>query len=616
MQELSTPTKDQRLMSSSIHDPLSTTELPTPTSQTTVELLSNDIKKTESMDSGVVLLTPGTSPHTTRGSSDMVLSSDHTPSSQRRHYQGAHSQYTNQTNGYSMNTQTEAYINEHPNYQTRFQESNAYLSNNNVTTVPQPNPYLPGSYYPPYYAASQQTAGGRPGVPAFRPPFGVPAATPCYGAQWQAQQQHYPMNGTHPYMKPYVSNGVTQQLMAVHAPQNTSMYPPVTPVGQPNVPYLNQPAYLPSVPPNPAVGNNSSGFPAPSTNMTPYTHTKPREDVRSESEDALRSDNASKPELKQQNAYLTRLVSMHPAIPPAIPSMFPISQEEKKTENPGKTKNVYIRGLPPTTTDESLLLYCNRFGKVVSSKAIIDVNNNLCKGFGFACFEELKSAVLCISAMTLCGYQCSFAKESFSARLQNLQDKDSTNLYISNLPLHWNEDDISNLFKPHRIVSNRVLRDSKNQSRGVGFARMQDRFVAEEIIDSFNDYCIDPTLPPLQIRFADSAEQKKFKGQTQKRRMWRAREYNVLTKSITALNDAYSNLDRTETPPVSMYPKMNLYMPVDNNVYATSPVYDNFNWQNMYPPASAYPVNAETSIPKAAYSGYKTQKNIATAGVN
>ncbi|WBW74235.1 meiotic RNA-binding protein 1 [Schizosaccharomyces osmophilus] len=614
MQELSTPTKDQRLMSSSIHDPLSTTELPTPTSQTTVELLSNEIKKTESVDSGVVLLTPGSSPNTTRGSSDMVMSSDQTPGSQRRHYQGVHSQYTSQNNDYYMNAQTEQYINE-PITQTRFPESNTYISNNNVTGVPQPNPYLSGSYYPPYYA-SQQAPSGRADVGAYRPPYGVSAATPsCYGSQWQTQQpnQHYPMNGTHPYMKPYVSNGVTQQLMAVHAPQNTSMYPPVSQVGQPNVPYLNQPAYM-SVPPNPAVSRNSSGYHATSPNMPPYT--QPRETPRSESEDTFRTDIDVKPETKQQNAYLTRLVSMHPAIPPAIPSMFPISQEEKKTENPGRTKNVYIRGLPPSTTDETLLLYCNRFGKVMSSKAIIDVSSNMCKGFGFACFEELKSAALCISAMTLCGYQCSFAKESFSARLQNLQDKESTNLYISNLPLRWNEDDICNLFKPHRIVSNRVLRDSKNQSRGVGFARMQDRFVAEEIIERFNDYFIDPTLPPLQIRFADSAEQKKFKGQTQKRRMWRAREYNVLTKSITALNDAYTKIDRTEAPSVSMYPKMNLYMPVDNNVYASSPVYDNYGWQNMYPPASAYPVNHETSIPKVAYPGYKVQSNVGAAGVN
>ncbi|EPX70485.1 meiotic RNA-binding protein 1 [Schizosaccharomyces octosporus yFS286] len=610
MQDLSTPTKDQRLMSSSIHDPLSTTELPTPTSQTTVELLSNDIKKTENIDSGVVLLTPGSSPHTTRGSSDMVLSSDQTPGSQRRHYQGVQTQYTNQTDSYYMNTQTEQYINE-PTTQTRFPESNAYISNNNVTTVPHLNPYLSGSYYPPYYA-SQQAASGR----AYRPPYGVSAATPsCYGTQWQAQQpnQHYPMNGTHPYIKPFVSNGVTQQLMAVHAPQNTSIYPPIPPVGQSNVPYINHPAYMP-VPHNPAIHSNSSGYPAASPNLAPYT--QPRENLHSESEDTFRTDVDAKPELKQQNAYLTRLVSMHPAIPPAIPSMFPISQEEKKTENPGRTKNVYIRGLPPTTSDETLLLYCNRFGKVTSSKAIIDVNNNMCKGFGFACFEELKSASLCISAMTLCGYQCSFAKESFSARLQNLQDKESTNLYVSNLPLHWNEDDISNLFKPHRIVSNRVLRDSKNQSRGVGFARMQDRYVAEEIIECFNDYCIDPNLPPLQIRFADSAEQKKFKGQTQKRRMWRAREYNVLTKSISALNDAYTKLDRTEASSVSMVPKMNLYMPVDNNVYASSPVYDNYTWQNMYPPASAYPVNPETSIPKVAYSGYKVQNNVGAAGVN
>jgi hypothetical protein len=34
------------------------------------------------------------------------------------------------------------------------------------------------------------------------------------------------------------------------------------------------------------------------------------------------------------------------------------------------------------------------------------------------------------------------------------------------------------LFYPHRVTSNKILRDAQGRSRGVGFARMESRFEA------------------------------------------------------------------------------------------------------------------------------------------
>jgi hypothetical protein len=42
---------------------------------------------------------------------------------------------------------------------------------------------------------------------------------------------------------------------------------------------------------------------------------------------------------------------------------------------------VYIRGLHPTTDDELLLRYTQRFGDVETSKAIIDTGSGACKGY-------------------------------------------------------------------------------------------------------------------------------------------------------------------------------------------------------------------------------------------
>ncbi|TNN02311.1 hypothetical protein fugu_009798 [Takifugu bimaculatus] len=41
--------------------------------------------------------------------------------------------------------------------------------------------------------------------------------------------------------------------------------------------------------------------------------------------------------------------------------------------------NLYIRGLLPATTDQDLIKLCQPYGKIVSTKAILDKNTNQCK---------------------------------------------------------------------------------------------------------------------------------------------------------------------------------------------------------------------------------------------
>ncbi|KAG9301296.1 hypothetical protein G9A89_012680 [Geosiphon pyriformis] len=166
--------------------------------------------------------------------------------------------------------------------------------------------------------------------------------------------------------------------------------------------------------------------------------------------------------------------------------------------NPTKTTNIYIRGLPPTTTDETLHAMCSIYGAITSSKAIIDQKQGDCKGYGFVMYESEDQAKHAIEQLTHLGLQVSFAKESFSTRLKNLQDMASTNIYLSNLPLEMNEQQLEELFKPYKVVSNRILRDSNGTSRGVGFARMEDRDSALAIIQKFNGYQLPGASLPLQ----------------------------------------------------------------------------------------------------------------------
>ncbi|GAA6080876.1 RNA-binding motif, single-stranded-interacting protein 1 isoform X1, partial [Tachysurus ichikawai] len=67
------------------------------------------------------------------------------------------------------------------------------------------------------------------------------------------------------------------------------------------------------------------------------------------------------------------------------------------------------------------------------------------------------------------------------------QEQDPTNLYISNLPLTVDEQELETLLKPFgQVVSTRILRDANGASRGVGFARMESTEKCDAVISHFN----------------------------------------------------------------------------------------------------------------------------------
>lgn len=68
-------------------------------------------------------------------------------------------------------------------------------------------------------------------------------------------------------------------------------------------------------------------------------------------------------------------------IPHAVPAVSSRKTLQESFDNPSGTTNVYIRGLHPDTTDGMLLAYASRFGKVQTSKAIIDNQTGACKGY-------------------------------------------------------------------------------------------------------------------------------------------------------------------------------------------------------------------------------------------
>ncbi|XP_064802959.1 RNA-binding motif, single-stranded-interacting protein 3 isoform X4 [Oncorhynchus masou masou] len=170
--------------------------------------------------------------------------------------------------------------------------------------------------------------------------------------------------------------------------------------------------------------------------------------------------------------------------------------------------NLYIRGLPSGTSDQDLIKLCQPYGKIVSTKAILDKNTNHCKGYGFVDFDTQTAAQKAVASLKASGVQAQMAKQ---------QEQDPTNLYVSNLPVSMDEQELENMLKPFgHVISTRVLRDANGVSRGVGFARMESTEKCDVVIQHFNGRFLKtpPGVPapvePLLCKFADGGQKKRL----------------------------------------------------------------------------------------------------------
>ncbi|XP_056300111.1 RNA-binding motif, single-stranded-interacting protein 3-like isoform X2 [Pseudoliparis swirei] len=169
--------------------------------------------------------------------------------------------------------------------------------------------------------------------------------------------------------------------------------------------------------------------------------------------------------------------------------------------------NLYIRGLPLATSDQDLVKLCQPLGKIVSTKAILDKNTSQCKGYGFVDFDSPAAAQKAVASLRASGVQAQMAKQ---------QEQDPTNLYISNLPLSMDEQQLQSTLKPFgHVVSTRILRDASGLGRGVGFARMESTEKCDVVIQNFNGKFLKTppgmTAPaePLLCKFADGGQKKR-----------------------------------------------------------------------------------------------------------
>ncbi|XP_045168214.2 RNA-binding motif, single-stranded-interacting protein 2-like isoform X5 [Mercenaria mercenaria] len=191
--------------------------------------------------------------------------------------------------------------------------------------------------------------------------------------------------------------------------------------------------------------------------------------------------------------------------PRSMPAASPNTSQSSGGSQSGSEQlsktNLYIRGLNPNTTDKDLVNLCSPYGKIISTKAIVDQTTNKCKGYGFVDFETNQAAEVAVQALQAQGIQAQMAKQ---------QEQDPTNLYIANLPLYFSEQNLENMLKDYgTVISTRILRKPDGVSRGVGFARMESKEKCEQVINGFNGKILPGCTEPLLAKFADGGNKKK-----------------------------------------------------------------------------------------------------------
>uniref|UniRef100_A0A2K5F9C0 RNA binding motif single stranded interacting protein 2 n=1 Tax=Aotus nancymaae TaxID=37293 RepID=A0A2K5F9C0_AOTNA len=96
--------------------------------------------------------------------------------------------------------------------------------------------------------------------------------------------------------------------------------------------------------------------------------------------------------------------------PPSPSNSTPNSSSGSNGNDQLSKTNLYIRGLQPGTTDQDLVKLCQPYGKIVSTKAILDKTTNKCKGYGFVDFDSPSAAQKAVTALKASGVQAQMAK--------------------------------------------------------------------------------------------------------------------------------------------------------------------------------------------------------------
>lgn len=148
-------------------------------------------------------------------------------------------------------------------------------------------------------------------------------------------------------------------------------------------------------------------------------------------------------------------------------------------------------------------------GPVENCRVMKDIKTGYSYGYGFVSFTRPQDAEKAIQQLNGLDIFNKRIKVSFAR--PNGEDIKDTNLYITNLPRHFNEHDLEMLFSSYgNIVQKNLLVDKiTGMKRGVGFVRFNRREEAQEAIRNLDGQTLDGSNEALCVRVAQDHGKKR-----------------------------------------------------------------------------------------------------------
>jgi RNA recognition motif-containing protein len=163
--------------------------------------------------------------------------------------------------------------------------------------------------------------------------------------------------------------------------------------------------------------------------------------------------------------------------------------------------NLIINYLPPTMSEGTLATLFSPYGSLERCKIVVDLHTLRSRGYGFVKYDNPVSAERALSALN--GYELNGKRLKVAFARKQSKDIQNANLYITNIPLHYSDNDLYKLFAEFgQIIECRVLMDQHGKSRGVGFVRMDTHHHAIAAIQARDQFVCEDNHPPLSVKLA------------------------------------------------------------------------------------------------------------------
>jgi len=244
-----------------------------------------------------------------------------------------------------------------------------------------------------------------------------------------------------------------------------------------------------------ASGNDTQNTNNPS-DQTPITNkNNPTEETKVEQTITVNNN------VQQQQQSDTNQ-QQQPIIQQQVPQQQPQQQQTSENKEPDDdSTNLIINYLPPTMSEGTLATLFSPYGLLERCKIVVDLQTLRSRGYGFVKYDNSVSAERALTALN--GYELNGKKLKVAFARPQCKAITNANLYITNVPPHYNDNNLRKLFQDYgKIVECRVLMDQNGQSRGVGFVRMDTHHNAIQALQAMDQYVIDDKHPPLLVKLA------------------------------------------------------------------------------------------------------------------